>query len=80
MKIRPIGAIPPSRTISVPPSPVTQRLNAVRRGLRQHGAVSLKNNELDQKVIERLKNQFGAENVVIEKSNTLKVSVKNFKK
>lgn len=78
MKISGISGV--GGVASVPPSPVVQRLNAVRRGLREHGAVILKDNQMDREVISRLQRQFGEENVRIEKSNTLKVSVDNFRR
>jgi len=75
MRIKPI-----SRVASVPPSLLNQRLNAVRDGLRKYGAVVLKDNDMDKEIISRLQKQFGSENVKIEKSNTIKVEVKNFGK
>lgn len=75
--IRAVGAV---RSAAVMESPVVQRLNAVRRGLRKHGAVVLKDTELDREVIARLEKQFGKENVRVQRSDSIKVSVDNFKR
>lgn len=81
MKIGAINSIGAAgKVAAVMESPVVQRLNAVRRGLKQHGTVVLKDTDLDRQVIGRLETQFGKENVKVEKSNTLRVSVENFKR
>lgn len=61
-------------------SPVVQRLNSVRKAIRRHGAVILQDNKIDNEVISRLKKQFGEENVNVEKSKTIKLSIDNFKR
>ena len=78
MKVSRISSI--RNTASVPPSPVVQRLNAVRRGLKKHGAVILQDTKLDHQVIERLRRQFGDNNVKVERSKTIRVSVDGFKR
>lgn len=62
------------------PSDVQLRLDAVRNGLKQHGAAIVDtNNPVDMEVVARLKNQFGENNVSVEQSTNAKVTVKNFK-
>lgn len=77
MKVNQVNSI--ARTAYAPASPVMQRLDAVRQGLRNHGAVILQDTELDREVIKRLETQFGSNNVRIEKSNAIKVTVSNFR-
>lgn len=77
MRVNPINNI---KVAQVMENPITTRLNEVRNGLRAYGAVVLQDNPIDNAVIERLKKQFGNENVTVEKSKSIKVSVDNFRR
>lgn len=68
------------RVAQVMNNPVTERLNAVRQGLRQYGAVVLQDTPVDNEVINRLKKQFGDDKVTVEKSQSVRVTVEGFNK
>jgi hypothetical protein len=74
------GVSPLGRVAALPDSPVNLRLDAVRRGLRQHGAVIVNpKNDIDREVISRLRKLHGSGNVHVSRTNNAKLTVSNFK-
>ena len=82
MRISGISGVSAVRSAAVVPSdPVVLRLNAVRRGLREHGAVIINpDSKIDQEVVSRLQKVHGEENVVVERSKNARLTVTNFKR
>lgn len=68
-----VNAVASARVASVMNDPIVDRLHAVKRGLKKHGAVVLQDNPVDTEVLQRLQKQM---DVNIQKSNTIRVSVK----
>jgi hypothetical protein len=63
------------------PSDVQLRLDAMRKGLRDHGAVMVDTtNKVDLEAIQKLKTQFGDSNVQVQESTNAKLTVKNFQR
>lgn len=79
MKVTGVSSI--ARSAAIPSDPVTLRLNAVRQGLREHGAVIINpDSKIDQEVVSRLKKVHGDDNVVVKRSNNAQLTVSNFKR
>ena len=61
-------------------SDVVLRMNSMRQGLKRYGSVMVDlNSKTDLAAIDRLKKVHGAENVVVEKSSSAKLTIKGFK-
>jgi len=71
MKVSGVSGV--GRVAQIMESPVVERLNSVRRGLKKHGAVVLQDNPVDAEVLRRLQK---TTDVNVERSKNIKVSVK----
>ena len=70
-----------SQVIASRKSDVVLRMDAIRDGIRKHGAVIVNpENEVDAEAIKRFKKIHGADNVIVEQSTNAKLTITNFKR
>lgn len=75
-----VTGVSSASAIATRASDVSLRMDAIRAGIRKHGAVVVNpDNSVDAEAIRRLSKIHGADNVKVETSSSAKLTISNFK-